>query len=93
MKTQRAIGISSNTDNDQDKSKKVISQSTLDVMFWMLEESNSQSLKMQGTKILMTHFDSLEDAIKYRSELESEQFTLNHLFTKFPQSRDLVSVS
>lgn len=93
MKMERAIGISSNANDNPDKSKKAISQSTLDVMFWMLEDSNSQSLKMQGTKILMTHFDSLEEAIKYRSELESEQFTLNHLFTKFPQSRELVSVS
>ena len=59
----------------------------------MLEESNSDSLIQQGTKILMTYFDSLEDAVNYRSELEAEQFTLTHLFTKFPQSRDLASLS
>lgn len=92
MKTERAIGISKKYDDNQE-TKKAISQSTLDVMFWMLEESNSDSLKKQGTKILMTHFDSLEEAIKYRSELESAQFTLDHLFAKFPESRELAGLS
>ena len=90
---ERAIGISNKEDNNKDETKKAVSQSTLDVMFWMLEESNSESLKQQGTKILMTHFDSLEEAIKYRSDLEAEQFTLEHLFTKYPESRQVLGLS
>ena len=91
MKTERAMGISNKEDNN--KRKKTVSQSTLDVMFWMLEESNSESLKQQGNKILLTHFDSLEEAVKYRSDLEAEQFTLNHLFARFPESREALGLS
>lgn len=93
MKTERAIGISNVEDSNKSKTKKAVSQSTLDVMFWMLEESNSESLQKQGTKILMTHFDSLEEAIKYRSDLEAEQFTLTHLFDKFPESREALGLA
>lgn len=61
-----------------------VSQSTLDVLFWMLEESHSATLEQQGAKLLCSHFGSLETARKYRSEKEAQQFLLNHIYSKNP---------
>lgn len=39
-----------------------VSQSTLNMLFWMLDESNSKSLELQGERLLNKLFDSIAAA-------------------------------
>ena len=62
-----------------------MSQSTLNMLFWMVEESNSTNLELQGERLLDKLFGSLDAARQYRSEKEAQQFSLTHICTKNPR--------
>ncbi|BDX08538.1 hypothetical protein [Planctobacterium marinum] len=56
-----------------------ISLSTLDVLFWMLDDSHLKNLQEKSTKVLTAAFGTIEEARRYRSEAEAQQFTLSHI--------------
>lgn len=57
-----------------------ISLSTLNVLFWMVDDSGLPRLQAKGQGILLSLFDSMEEAREYRTEIESRQFRLSSLF-------------
>ena len=70
---------------NKEKTDLTISQSKLDMLFWMLDDSHSDCLQKQSIRMLLAHFDSLEAARQYRSEQEARQFLLSHIFAKHPK--------
>lgn len=66
-----------------------ISLSTLDVLFWMLDDSSLQNLQIKSTKVLTAAFGSIEEARKYRSEAEAQQFTLSHICSNSTSVRSI----
>lgn len=70
---------------EKENTELTISKSKLDMLFWMLEDSHSSSLQSQSVRVLLTHFESLEAARKFRSEQEAQQFLLSHIFARHPK--------
>ena len=66
-----------------------ISLSTLDVLFWMLDDSRLKNLQEKSTKVLTSAFGSIEAARKYRSEAEAQQFTLSHICSNSTSVRSI----
>lgn len=56
-----------------------ISLSTLDVLFWMLDDSKLSRLQEKSLKVLKAAFGTIEQARQYRSEAEAQQFRLTHI--------------
>ncbi len=56
-----------------------LSVNTMDVLFWMLDESKLMNLKEKSEKVLLTAFGSIAAAREYRSAVEAQQFTLSYI--------------
>ena len=56
-----------------------LSVSTLNLLLWMFDDSGLERLKQKSAKVLLSQFESIEAARRYRSDQEAQQFMLSSI--------------